>query len=258
MADHVETALAQLSRAFTVRDIMTPCAALVGAANANDARALSEEKEYDVIIYPESAVVPTGYFYRGGDLQMIELGDIVSDGTSLLDAIDLLEEKKRRERGFFFVLTSDKISGFVHFSDLNKSLVKTAFYMMIEATERHMLGVLRAVLADEQALEDALTPASKGHIQKLLADAKKKAANPNMWDVLGWPHILQVARVQGLLRKSSTEQLTIEEEKLLKAIRDRVAHTGQLLVDDYDKVHSLIETRRFCTALREWNKIPAS
>jgi hypothetical protein len=63
------------------------------------------------------------------------LHDLISDGTSLLDLVEILEDRE-----FSFVLSHREIAGFVHFSDLNHPLVKLAFYVILEALERQALS----------------------------------------------------------------------------------------------------------------------
>jgi len=63
------------------------------------------------------------------------LHDLISDGTSLLDLVEILEDHK-----FSFVLRHREIAGYAHFSELNHHVVKLAFYVILEALERQALG----------------------------------------------------------------------------------------------------------------------
>jgi|GEM_PF-4667619 len=246
LTDRVEATLEQFSSAFTVRDIMTACLDLQSADTPDEAKVVHEKFGFDVVPYPKSGL-PQGYFYQGGECQPIQTGDLISDGTGLLDLLDLLQERGREEQAFFFVLTRNKISGFVHFSDLNKSAMKAAIYMMVEATERHVLGTLRAKLEDESELEAVLSTNSRNRVKGWLKKAREKRADPKPLDVLGWPEILEAARSS---RLSHVDGLSPEEEQSLKDLRDRVSHSGELLVYSYEEVQTLIDGRRLCALLR--------
>ena len=199
-ADSVERTLAQFSTAFTVRDLMTSHTALVGADSAQAARSQHERHGYDVIAYP-SAGPTTGYYYRGGALTHITPADLVSCDTSLLDLLPLLAERE-----FFFALHGTQISGYVHFSDLNKPLMRMPFYLLLEATERHLLSTLRQTLTQDQA-KGALPPSRVKKLQEFLDTAARQRADTNFWDVLGLPDVLgdrPKTRPRPHFRKGST------------------------------------------------------
>lgn len=72
--------------------------------------------------------------------------------TTLLNMVDILQG-----RAFSFVLTHQRIDGYVHYSDLNHQIVKWTFYVMLEAVERLALENLRP--GDERAyLKEKLSP----------------------------------------------------------------------------------------------------
>lgn len=75
--------LDQLSRAYSVQDILTETGQLRRADTLANAKPLFHE--YDVVPYPRRGAIK-GYFLRGSEqLHPIELGHIVSEGTSLFD-----------------------------------------------------------------------------------------------------------------------------------------------------------------------------
>ena len=132
-------ALKHLTTTFTVKDVMTPETALICASDAANAPAVSAA-------HPDFSVIPitkdgalTAYFERDRrHASPIQVGDLISDGTNLLELIDVLQG-----RDFSFVLTNRRIAGYVHYSDLNHQMVKWTFYVMLEAVERLALDSLR-------------------------------------------------------------------------------------------------------------------
>jgi hypothetical protein len=120
MTSNVTDALKHLTTTFTIKDIMTPKSRLVCAADAESAPAVSAAN-------PDFSIIPiktdnelTAYFDRdAAQAYPIRVGDLLSDGTTLLDLVDIL-----RGRGFSFVLTHQHIDGYVHYSDLNHQMVK--------------------------------------------------------------------------------------------------------------------------------------
>lgn len=152
MSARVEATLAQLARTFTVRDIMVAVDGMTRANTPEEAgRLLAEHPDYDHIPLPAHGEV--GGYVRRGDLrfQPVRPVDLISDGTSLLDVPDLMVR-----RDFVFVLSSNRIRGFLHFSDLNNELVKLPFFVLFETIERMLTPQLEDRLTDD-ALEQVLT-----------------------------------------------------------------------------------------------------
>jgi hypothetical protein len=105
MPTHEET-LKRLARTFTTRDIMIPCNALTSGKDGADAfRVSSEHPDYDVIpIISRGAL--TGYFVQdSGKTSSIEVNDLISDGTSLIDLVDIFKGTK-----FSFVLSDQYVT----------------------------------------------------------------------------------------------------------------------------------------------------
>jgi hypothetical protein len=71
--------------------------------------------------------------------------DLLSDGTGLLDLLDLLAS-----RDFFFALSANRICGFIHFSDLNNVLVKLPLFVLLAAVERRLWRRVREGLAQKE------------------------------------------------------------------------------------------------------------
>jgi hypothetical protein len=121
--------LNQLSRAFSVQDILTETEQLRRADTLGNAEPLFHE--YDVVPYPRKGLIQ-GFFKRVSEqLHNIEPRHIVSEGTSLFDLPQLFCEGL-----FYFVIAGNRIVGYVHYSDLNKPVVKVPFFAMFQHVGR--------------------------------------------------------------------------------------------------------------------------
>ena len=153
MSNNVEDTLAQLGAAFAVRDIMVRYEDLQLVDDESEARRFFEEQEdYDYTASPKTGRITT--YYKRDELkgQQLRQEDLLSDGTGLLDLLDLLTA-----RDFFFVLSANRICGFVHFSDLNDELVKLPLFVLLAAAERRLWHRVREGLTEAE-LEGALVP----------------------------------------------------------------------------------------------------
>jgi len=91
----IEETLKRLATTFTVKDIMVPDADLKIAADDLAAIRVSHDN-------PDFSVIPirqngklTGYFERDSrNTKKIALNDLISDGTSLLDLVEILEDRQ--------------------------------------------------------------------------------------------------------------------------------------------------------------------
>src|ERR1039458_9343011 len=90
-----EETLKRLAIAFMVRDIMTPSAALVCATNEMQADRVSDDNpDFDVIPIQQDGTL-TGYFERKSRrTKRITPTDLIADGTSFLDLVEILEERQ--------------------------------------------------------------------------------------------------------------------------------------------------------------------
>ena len=145
MSQPVEHVLHQLAATFTVRDVMVSTESLERADSLDEARQSSaQHPEFNTIPLPKMGSI-TAYVQRDKTKpQVIRSADLISDGTSLLNVPRLL-----MQRDFFFVLSSNTIAGFVHFSDLNKSIVKLPLFVLFEALERHLWSLVSSRLIED-------------------------------------------------------------------------------------------------------------
>ncbi len=238
METRVERTIAQLSETFTVRDIMVELPQLIRANDHREARQLlSNHPEFDIIPLPSNGPV-TGYFHRvRSRKERIRLSDLISDGTSIIDLPDLLSK-----RDFFFVLSLNVVCGFVHFSDLNKELVKLPFFVLFEAVERHLWPAVTARLT-ESDLEEVLDEQRVKLLKQRMNRAKKKNVDLGWAGMLSFDEILRFSKHYGVI------QLSYSELKVLANLRNRIVHSDRLLVDEHKDTQRLVQSRELCREL---------
>jgi hypothetical protein len=229
----LEATLNRLAVTFTVRDIMTGSPDLLCGANDRDAASKSTANpDFDVIpIQRDGRLI--GYFERETrSRKRITASDLISDGTSLLDLVDILEL-----RPFAFVLSREQIQGYVHFSDLNHQLVKLTFYVILEAIERMALNSIRG-RDDRESLKRDLDPVRFKQIE----DAYKRTgqAARSLVSYLNLSDILRLADKTGAIR---IEDSVIKE---MKTVRDGAAHVSENLVSTYVDVSKLRRVKQEC------------
>ena len=218
-------ALDQLSNAFSVRDVMTTANQLKRADDLKNAQHLFNE--YDVVPFPRHGQIK-GFFERDSDESCpLEIQHVISENTSLFALPNLLTKNY-----FYFVVSENQIAGYVHYSDLNKIIVKIPFFAMFQTVERKLWDRMRHRISENDLLK-ALEP----HEIKRLLNKKKRAIKGNVdlgWTgILSFPYILKLAKIYGLI------DLPEEEIKFLKETRNKVAHSDQNLVAQYSDVEVL-------------------
>jgi hypothetical protein len=229
----LEETLERLAITFTVRDIMTPHADLVCAPDDTQAILVSADNpDFDVIPIKQNGKL-TGYFERSfRSTKKITPNDLVSDGTSLLDLVEILEDRQ-----FVFVLSRQQIEGYVHFSDLNHQLVKLTFYVILEALERVALGSIRG-RDDRESLRRDLDPARFNQIEGLYKNAGQAARSLASY--------LNIRDMLTLAAKAGALQVDEHVVKAMKSVRDGAAHVSENLVSSYDDVKVLADVKREC------------
>ena len=225
--------LKRLATTFTVRDIMIPRVGLICSDDEKHAAKVSDDNpDFNVIPIPQEGQL-TGYFERDSrDTKRIELDDLISDGTSLLDLVEILEDRQ-----FSFVLSHRHIEGYVHYSDLNHHLVKLAFYVILEALERVALDSIQG-RDDRDSLRRDLDPKRFEQIEgayKRTGDAARGLAS-----YLNISDLLRLAAKAGIV--------DVEESVVtaMKDVRDGAAHPSNNLVSSYPDVKKLAHVKREC------------
>ena len=158
--------------------------------------------------------------------------DLISDGTSLLDLVEILEDRE-----FSFVLSHRKIAGYVHYSDLNHHLLKLTFYVILEALERQVLSSIRRN-DDREYLSKNLDPSRFAQITKQYQ--RDGDAARSLFNYLNISDILQLAVKAGTIRIDN------DIIKAMKETRDGAAHASENIVPDYEAVNRLAKVKREC------------
>lgn len=229
----IEETLKRLAITFTARDIMVPEAGLICAGDGIEAARVSKENpDFSVIPLRQNSQL-TAYFLRDSHtLREIVLNDLVSDGTSLLDLVEIFEDRE-----FSFVLTHREIAGYVHFSDLNHHLVKLTFYVILEALERQALSSIPRK-NDRECLSMNLDPSRFTQIDRQYkrdGDAARSLFN-----------YLNISDILRLAVKAGTIKLDDNVIKAAKDIRDGAAHASENIVADFESVKKLATVKREC------------
>ncbi len=239
----IEDMLAQLGAAFTVRDIMIPYENFILVNEEREVRKFfSEHDDYDYTgILIEGRLAR--YFSRGDPdpvAHPIRQEDLISDGTEILALVDLLVDRE-----FFFVLSKNNVSGFVHFSDLNNEVAKLPFFLLLAAAESHVWSHVKEGLT-EAHLQKALGQERFDEIEQERRSAEEERADLGGWEgLLYLPEIFKLANYRELVRTSNKQRSD------LITIRNRVAHNDRLLVEKHKDVDKLRRVRNLCASLIE-------
>ena len=181
--------LNRLYNAVSVQDIMTETAHLKRADTLDNAHNLF--REYDVVPYPWRGPI-RGFFKKNTD-QLTELGvdHLVSADTSVLDIPGLLTQ-----RGFYFVVSTNAIVGYVHYSDLNRVITKVPFFIVFQAAERRLWDKIESRITEED-LYEVFEDGAKYFIKRRNAAAKGNVVDLDWTGVFTFPSILRLARHYG-------------------------------------------------------------
>ena len=237
---HTERTLDRLANTFTVRDLMIELSDLVRANSESEALELLERyPDFDVIPIPKTGTIKAYVSRENSKKYFISSGDLMSDGTSLLELPGLL-----KERQFYFVLSGTTICGFIHFSDLNKSQMKLPLFVLLEAVERRLWAALKnSGKSIESDLVKVLDPQRAEGLKKKWDKAKKNDVNAEWAGLLNFGEIILFGVHYGLTDLASDKRL------LLTKIRNRVVHSDKLLVEKHKDTQELEQTREVCRLL---------
>lgn len=225
--------LKRLATAFTVRDIMVSTRELVCATVESDAALVSKSYSDFSFIPVRSGNGLSAYYSRdSGEVKTIGVPDLISDGTGILDLVDVLAHRE-----FAFVLGPRQIDGYVHYSDLNHPLVKLTFYVLLEGVERFALDSVKPRLSDK-FLEACLGTPRFDQIQSSYRRAGDAGQSPINY--LNIADILKLALRAGVLE--------IQESVVgaVKDVRDGAAHVSEYLVSEYSDVTKLAHVKGEC------------
>lgn len=227
--------LKRLSKIFTVGDLMTDVKQLKRADTIENARNLFNE--YDVVPYPKTGEIKGYFYHKNKGIKDIVQNTLISDGTSIFDLINLLNLNQ-----FYFILSTNNISGYIHFSDLNKPYTKIPLYVMFEAFERRLWEKLKDRIKEEHLNRIFQENEVNGFLRKKKFNVKRNI-DIGWAGIFTFPYILRLARFYGL------SDLIDQDIKLLKETRNKLAHSGRNLVNSYNDVKRLIEAQELCLSM---------
>jgi hypothetical protein len=158
--------------------------------------------------------------------------DLVSDGTGILDLVEVLEHRE-----FAFVQGMRQIDGYVHFSDLNSPLVKLTFYMLLEGVERFALESVKPRLTEDY-LKAGLSASRFEQVRRSYTragDAGQSLAN-----------YLNIADTLTLAHRAGTLKVDESMIQAVRRARNGAAHVSENLVSDYGDVKKLAQVKTQC------------
>lgn len=123
----VDYALFRLNEIFQVKEIANE---LVTAKDIQEAMTIRSHMDFDRIPIKVNGKVSTYYDFDSNSEKKIELQEIISESTGVLETIIYLSK-----RDFYFVLSGNDITHIVHYSDLSNPLVLTPLYTQISYCE---------------------------------------------------------------------------------------------------------------------------
>ena len=215
---------------FTALHVMTSVDELVDATDQAGARAIREQRGFEIVPRVESGAICGFWDAETGEAhQPVELRHVVASDLNLFGLIAVL-----RERRFTFVLVGDRVAGYIHYSDLNHSVVKVPLYILFEAVERRALRWTRG--ADIAAIEAALGAPEASRVAKQLHRRRADAADLSPAGQLGFGDLLRLA---GHCGWPAVAGLPLPR---LVGHRNRVAHAGENLVRRHEQVWALEQT----------------
>jgi len=213
---------------------MTAAAHLKRADLIDHARTLFHE--YDVVPFPRSGEIK-GFFSRGStEISELKPEHLVSDASDLLDLPRLLAA-----RPFYFVLSGNRITGYVHYSDLNKYIVAIPFFALFRSAERLLWERIQRRLKEEDLRQVFSEQESKIFIRK-----RQKAVAGNV--DLGWTGIFSFPAILKLARHFGAIQETDEEIEKLRRVRNKIAHSDSEIVNNYQDVQLLADAREMISS----------
>lgn len=225
-----------IDQIYSVRDVMTPTTMLVRADDR--ARAELLLGDYDVIPYPEKGRI-RGYFCREDkNLTMIDASHLISDGTRLIDLPEMLSDAP-----FYFVISGNSISGYVHYSDLNKPAMRMPVFAHLQEMERRFWDKVQ-----RQLTTDIVRSVFPDKLAAQFVRRKERARGGNV-DV-GWIGVFSLPNILALARHFEATTLSDEEIDLLRKVRNCLAHSDQNLIVRQDDVRNVAAVIRLCRSPR--------
>ncbi|HCI13933.1 MAG TPA: hypothetical protein DFK12_08210 [Gallionellaceae bacterium] len=221
----------RLDLIFSVRDIMTPTETMKRASSIEEASALFNE--YDVVPFPKTGKIK-GFFQCNLDEPCdLKPDHLISDTTGLLNMPRLLAENS-----FRFVISADKISGYVHYSDLNKPAMKVPLFVLIQAKEKQLWNRVQKEIT-ENVVSKVFSSRAKKLIQK-----RDKAKKGNV--DIGWEGVFTLPDILRLANHFQTTNIPNDQIELLRSTRNDISHSDKNLIGKHRDISRLVEALNLC------------
>jgi hypothetical protein len=223
--------VAKLDQIISVKNIMTPVEDMEVATSIEEATPLFVQ--YDVVPYSKMGLIE-GFFLRDSvAISEMKVDCLISDSTSLLTLPQLL-----KQTSFRFVISSDRVAGYIHYSDLNKPVMKLPLFALMLSVEKQLWDKIKGDITEAIVRE-----VFQGNAQKFIN--KQNAARGSNVDI-GWIGIFTLPSILKLAKYFEKTNLTGAQEKLLVAIRNKVSHADKNLIDKQSDVSELVEAIKLC------------
>ncbi len=228
----LEETLQRIACTFTIRDIMVPKEKLAYASGEDVARQLLDT-------YPDFDIIPIerggeiyAYLERGSDnIHHIKLQDIASDATSIIDVVDILTNRRH-----LFVLVSNSIGGYIHFSDLNNHLVKLPFFILIEMVEHYLISKIDGLITEDTLIQ-VLDQKRFNDVKDRMRRQKEKLADLNWISLLSFNEVLRFSCHFNIIRLKATD---IEK---MSQTRNCICHADKALIGSQKDVKRLANVK---------------
>jgi hypothetical protein len=214
---------------------MTPVEQLKRADTLDQAEQLFYE--YDVVPYPRAGAI-NGFFKRkDSKIKPIETGLLLSEGTSVFQLLELLNQNK-----FYFVISGNRIVGYIHYSDFNRSITKIPFFGLLQTVEKKLWGKIQDRISEEDLLKIFADSEFKTFVRKRNRN-RRRNVDIGWTGVFAFPSVLRLARFYGQI------DLLDNEIKLLKETRNKVAHSDRVILSSYNDVRNVTRAYEICQSL---------
>jgi hypothetical protein len=227
----MERALLKFNRILSAQDIMTPVQMLERADRLEDAIPLFEE--YDVVPYPKIGGIEGFFRHKTDELIDLRMEFLISDGTSLLDMPRLLDKMP-----FYFIIAGNKVTGYVHYSDLNKPVMKIPLFVLFQILEKKLWDRIKGDISKD-LVRKAYPENAKRYLNK-----HEKARKKNV--DIGWTGVFSLPEILKLARHLQAINMGEEDIEVLRLTRNDVAHSDHNLISRESDVSRVATAVKLC------------
>ncbi len=222
---------------FTVTDIMTAAAQLKRADSLVHAQKLFHE--YDVVPFPRRGEIEAFFHKDSVEANPLRPANLLSDATDILELLKLLTTQP-----FYFIISGNQITGYVHYSDLNKYVVAIPLFALFRTAEQLLWQKIQ-----NRVKESDLRNIFAEKEVKVFLRKRQKTVSGNV--DLGWTGIFSFCNILKLSRYFGQIHETDEEIDSLRVTRNRIAHADSEIIRNYDDVIGLAKVKELIANILE-------